>query len=423
MAEDDLVHFVIEAVAGMKITMFKINRRGCGSAQYPPKAMLSLLIYCYANGLFSSRRIERATYRDVAVRYLMANTHPDHDTIAKFRRENFDAVAQAFVEVLKLAKEMQLLKVGTVSIDGTHIKANASKDRNVRYDRACQLEKQLELDVKELLEKSEEADENDEDGQSLPKQISKREKLREKMKQAREQIEHRDKQRLADAQKDYENKLKQREIKPCGGKPPAPPDEQPDAKQQINLTDADSKLMRKTKRSPCVQAYNAQATVEVDSMLIVSQHVTTCASDKNELIPSLKKVPEAIGKPTNVLADTGYSKAATFDELEDEYNLIVAVNSQYSHEQRKYDWRPLEQINKPGRVVKDPRLVKMQKKLESDEGKALYALRKQTVEPVFGIIKSAMGFGQFLMRGIEKVTGEWSLVCLAYNFKRLNNLI
>jgi transposase len=141
--EDDLIHFVIQAVEGLKLNAFKVNVKGSGSAQYPPHMVLSLLIYCYASGVFSSRRIERATYRDIAVRYLTADTHPDHDTIAKFRRENFDAVASCFVHVLELARELKLLKVGTVSVDGTTLKANASKNRNVRYDRAGELVQQL----------------------------------------------------------------------------------------------------------------------------------------------------------------------------------------------------------------------------------------------------------------------------------------
>ena len=143
--EDDFVHFVIQAVEGMNLRSFKVNVKGSGSAQYPPHMMMSLLIYCYANGVFSSRRIERATYRDIAVRYLTGDTHPDHDTICTFRRENFDAVARCFVHVLELARELKLLKVGTVSVDGTTIKASASKNRNVRYDRAGELVEQLEL--------------------------------------------------------------------------------------------------------------------------------------------------------------------------------------------------------------------------------------------------------------------------------------
>ena len=188
--EDDMVHFVIEAVSGMNLPGLKVNHRGSGSEQFPPKMMLQLLIYCYANSVFSSRRIERATYRDVAVRFLTADTHPDHDTICTFRRENFEAVSEAFLQVLQLARSLGLLKVGAVSVDGTHIRANASKDKNVRYDRAGELEEQLKLDIAELLAQADQADRQEkDDGQSLPNEIARRERLLEKMQQARQDLE------------------------------------------------------------------------------------------------------------------------------------------------------------------------------------------------------------------------------------------
>ena len=177
--EDDLVHFVIEAVDSMRLPSMGVNRRGTGSEQYPPRMMLQLLVYCYANGMFSSRRIERATYRDIAVRYLTGDTHPDHDTICTFRRQNGQVVREAFVEVLRLASEMKLLKLGTVSVDGTHIRAHASKHKSVRYDRAGALERQLRADVEQLLRKAEQQDRQEEvDGQSLPQEIGRRERLR-----------------------------------------------------------------------------------------------------------------------------------------------------------------------------------------------------------------------------------------------------
>src|SRR4030042_6918422 len=184
--EDDMVHFIIESVEGMKLQRLKVNERGTGSRQYPPGSMIELLIYCYANGIFSSRRIERATYRDIAVRYLTADTHPEHDTIATFRREDFDAVAECFVGVLEMAKAMKLLKVGTVSVDGTKVKANAGKYKNISYERAGQIREQLEIEVTELLKKAEEADSREqEDGQSLLKEIAHRENLSQKMEAAR----------------------------------------------------------------------------------------------------------------------------------------------------------------------------------------------------------------------------------------------
>jgi len=424
VAEDDLVHFVIEAVGQMSLPTLKVNRRGTGSAQFPPRTMLALLIYCYANGIFSSRRIERATWRDVAVRYLMADHHPDHDTICKFRRENLPAVRQAFVELLHLARALGLLKVGTISIDGTKIAANASKDRNVRYDRACELEAELTAAIEPLLAKAEQADRGDEedpsgDGQTLPERIDRLSKLREHIRQAREQMEQQAKTQAEAKQAGHAAKQAEYDRKQGHkGSPPKPPARTPKAKAQMNLTDGDSRLMRQSRRSPYVQGYNAQAAVDADgSMLILAGHVTQSASDANQLIPSIKAVSDNLEPPTAVLADSGYAKAETFEKLEQEVDLYVAVGREGN--QRKYDYRPRSVTDKPVKPVKDPRLVKMREKLQTDEGRERYGKRKQTVEPVFGIIKSVMGFTRFLLRGVDKVDGEWSLVALAYNFKRL----
>jgi transposase len=175
---DDMVHFVLEAVEQVPLDRFRVNRRGSGSKQYHPRMMLALLIYSYANGVFGSRRIEAATYRDIAVRYLCADTHPDHDTICKFRRENVAAISASFVQVLQLARELKLLKVGTISVDGTKVDANASKHRNVRYDRAGDLIEQLEADIAALLDQAEEADCSERElGQQLPEELARRETL------------------------------------------------------------------------------------------------------------------------------------------------------------------------------------------------------------------------------------------------------
>lgn len=419
---DDMVHFVIEAIEGMNLPSLHINRRGSGSKQYPPKMMLALLVYCYANGVFSSRRIERATHRDVAVRYLSGNTHPDHDTICKFRRENFDAIGEAFLQILQLARQVGVLKLGTVSVDGTHIRANASKDRNVRYDRACELEEQLRADIADLLGKAEQADASDSnDGQRLPEEITRRERLRQRMQEARETLEEQARARARSEQAAYEQKLVKREEGKRKGKAPKPPDDTPSDHGQTNLTDADSRLMRKSRREAYTQSYNAQAVVDADgSMLIVGGHVTNCASDANELIPALASVDASLGVIEAVLADSGYVNIDAMEELDtlgiDGY---VAVSRLENHDRRKYDYRPRSATEKPGRVVKDPRLTAMREKLRTDEGRQIYAKRKQTVEPVFGIIKSVMGCRQFLLRGLAKVSGEWSLLSLAYNIKRI----
>jgi hypothetical protein len=323
-----------------------------------------------------------------------------------------------------LARAMGVLKVGTVSVDGTHIKANASKDQNVRYDRAGELDQQLQQDIKDLLEEAERSDQReDDDGQSIPQEIARRERLREKMRQARHELEQRAQSRAAAERGDYEKKLAERE-KRTGkrqGPEPKPPKDSPDDHEQINLTDADSRLMRKSKREGYTQSYNAQAAVDGDgSQLILSDHVSTCASDANELEPAVREVPESVGQASAVLADTGYVNTDAFERLEkDGLELYVSVSRNESQSARRYDYRPKSVTERPPKTVKDPRLSAMQEKLRSEAGRALYALRKQTVEPVFGIIKSVLGFRQFLLRGFEKVSGEWDLVCLAYNVKRL----
>lgn len=425
--EDDMVHFIIESVEGMKLQRFKVNERGTGSRQYPPEIMLELLIYCYANGIFSSRRIERATYRDIAVRYLTADTHPDHDTIATFRRENFEAVAECFVGVLELARALKLLKVGTVSVDGTKVKANASKYKNVSYERAGQIHKQLEIEVMELLKKAEEADSREQDGgQSLPKEIARREKLRQKMEAARREIEERGRARAEAERAEYERKVAARENRQgkSKGKQIKPPEEQPKGTEQVNVVDKDSRLMRKNKRSGYEQCYNAQAVVDADgAQLVLGARITQCASDSNELEEDVRAVPESVGKVERVLADSGYVNEKQVEDLEsDHIEVYMATGAESKQCRRKYDYRPEKAAKREARTVKAQWLKRMKSKLETETGRALYARRKQTVEPVFGIIKQCIGFRQFLLRGVEKVTGEWRLVTMAYNFKRLWNL-
>jgi len=246
--EDDLAHFVIEAVERVGMSAFKVNHRGTGSAQYHPRMMLALLIYCYANGIFSSRRIERATHRDIGVRFVAANHHPDHDTIATFRRENFAAVGESFLQVLLLAKELKLVKVGVVSVDGTKLDANGSKHRSVRYDRAGALIDQLKLEISELMARAEALDGGgEEDPQALPKEIARREALRDQLDAARRRLESQAKVRAEAERADYEAKVAAREARKgrAKGKHPKPPDDRPRPEEQSNLSDPDSRLMPK----------------------------------------------------------------------------------------------------------------------------------------------------------------------------------
>ena len=421
VGEDDLVHFVIQAVERLPLTTFALNHKGSGDEQYSPHTLLALLIYCYANGVFSSRRIERATYRDVAVRYLTGDTHPDHDTICAFRRNNLEAIATAFVNVLELAKELQLLSLGVVSLDGTHLKANASKDKNVTYQRAGELRTQLRQDVQALLQQAESADRQDQDPQRLPKEIARREKLLQKMDLACARLEARAQARAAAERAEYERKVAGRQQRGGAGRPPEPPPATPRPDEQINLTDPDARLMRKNKREGYTQSYNAQAVVDTASRLIVGQCLSDNPSDAGQMEPDLQSIPAVLGQPTTVLADCGFLDKEVFARLGPTLDLYVSVQREDANAERRYDYRPPAKLP-PVKKIVDPMLLAMAAKLKTPDGKKMYRQRASTVEPVFGIIKAALGFRQFLLRGTQKVAGEWSLVCLAYNFKRLQAL-
>ena len=331
------------------------------------------------------------------------------------------------MDVLELARELKLLRLGAVSLDGTHIKASASKDKNVTYERARQLREQLRLDVDQLLQQAEQADAQDQDPQKLPREIARREKLLAKMDAACAQLEERAKVRAEQERAEYEGKLaarQQREGSAKGPKP-KPPQAAPAPDDQINLTDADARLMRKNKREGYTQSYNAQAVVDAEgSQLIVGQRVSTCASDAGEMEADLQSIPSTLGQPVIALADCGYMDHGVFEHLAQTrpgLDLYVSVHREDAHAERRYDYRPPDKI-KPPKKITDPVLVAMAEKLRTEEGRKLYRRRACTVEPVFGIIKAAMGFRQFLLRGVPKVTGEWNLVCLAYNLRRLHVL-
>jgi transposase len=421
--EDDLAHFIVEAVERVRIGAFKVNWAGTGKAQYHPRVMLALLIYSYANGLFSSRRIERATHRDVGVRFVAADQHPDHDTIATFRRENGDAIAAAFAEVLLLARELGLMTLGMVSIDGSKIDANASKIRSVRYDRAQALRAQLEADIAGLLAQAEAADAEDApDPQALPDEIARRQALRDKLDAACARLEAEAKARAEEERPAYEEKKARHEARNGAGRPPKEPDDTPPPAAQSNLTDPDSALMRKSKRHEYRQSYNAQAVVDADgSQLVLGADVSRNASDAPTFEAAIDALCAAVGQPSTVLADTGFAQEAAVKSLEARgIEALVAVSR--SENERRYDFRPPRANAKPPPEIRAEWRKTMKAKLQTDEARAKYKRRKCTVEPVFGIIKNVLGFTRFHLRGIENVKVEWLLVTLAYNCKRLVNL-
>jgi transposase len=421
--EDDLAHFIVEAVERVCIGSFKVNWQGSGKAQYHPRLMLALLIYCYANGIFSSRRIERASHRDVAVRFVAADQHPDHDTIATFRRQNPAAIAAAFAQVLILAKELGLLQLGMVSIDGSKIDANASKLRSVRYDRAKALRARLEKDIAELLAKAEAADAEDApDPQALPEEIARREALKAKLDAACARLEAEAKLRAEEQRPAYEEKKRAHEARNGQGRPPKEPGDTPPPDVQSNLTDPDSALMRKSKRHEYRQAYNAQVVVDADgSQLVLLADVSQNASDAPGFEATIETLCAELGQPTTVLGDSGFAQEAAVQNLEARgIEVLVAVSRPEG--ERRYDFRPPQPKSKPPPEIKAGWRKTMKAKLQTDEAKAKYRRRKCTVEPVFGIIKNVLGFTRFHLRGIDNVKAEWLLVTLAYNCKRLVNL-
>lgn len=429
VAPDHMVHFVMDAVDALDLGKAKVNHRGTGDAQYPPSLMLGLLVYCYATGTFSSRRIETLTYENVAVRLLCADTHPDHDSICKFRRENKELLEESFHQVLELAAHSKVLKVGdiTVAVDGTKILANASKHSAVSHGHAVEKLKEAQEQIAELLAKAEDADSTPlEDGLSIPEEIQRREKRMAKLREAKEQMEMRAKERLKEELAEHAAKLEERarKQKRTGRKPagrePEPPQEGPKDKDQYNFTDPESRIMKH--RGGFEQAYNAQAAVETGTMLVVGKQVTNAPNDKQQMAPVVAAISPVVGSVANVLVDSGYYSEAAVVEVQTSGHkpAVYAATKRHKHGRTVADLEKKEDPPPPEKGA--PAVEVMEHRLATQEGRELYRLRKQTVEPVFGIIKQALGFRRFSMRGMEKTQLEWTLVTMAYNLKRLFNL-
>src|SRR5271169_3557670 len=404
LPERHLARFVVEVIDGLDLSAMVKGYRGSGSASYHPALLLGLLVYGYATGVFSSRKLERATYDSVAFRFIAANDHPDHDTIATFRRRFLKDIEGLFVRVLELAREMGMLKLGTVALDGTKIHANASRHSALSYEHAGKIAAQLKAEVADLMAREEAADQADiPDGMSIPEELARREERLAKLAEARAKLEARAKERFEREMAEHRAKQAAREAKveetgkKPGGKPPVPPVEGPQPKDQINLTDEDSRIMP-VAGGGFEQCYNAQAVVAAESLLVLATEVVQAPNDKQQIEPMLGKIgalPNQLGKPETLLADSGYFSAANVTACE-AANIAPLI---------AMGWQPHQEA--------------MAHCLLTPTGKKLYALRKQTPEPVFGIIKSVMGFRQFLLRGLDNVRGEWNLVTMAWNIKRM----
>ena len=427
LPESHLARYVVEVVEGLDLSKLESVYAGKGSDAYHPATLLSLLIYGYATGTFSSRKIERATYDSLAFRYIACNRHPDHDTLATFRTRFGKEFESAFVQVLQVARENQLSRFGTVSLDGTKIHANASRHSALSYGHAEKIEAQLKAEVQEMLKLAEAADQSDlPDGVSLPDEIKRREDRLAAIAEAKTKIEARAKERLEREQAEYQAKLDKREAKEKangkkpGGKPPKPPQVGPRPDDQINLTDEESRIM-KVAGGGFEQCYNAQALVDSESMLVMAPHVTQAGNDKEQVVPMLAKLqalPEELNQPEKFLADSGYFSEKNVEACEAaRIEPLIAVGRDAHHRH----WR--ERFEEPAASSEPTSPVdKMKHRLKTKAGRAAYGQRKQTVEPVFGIIKSVMGFRQFLLRGLANVQNEWTLVCLAWNLKRMATL-
>jgi len=422
--EDHLARFVVEVIDQLDLSNLTRQYAGHGSKAYHPGTLLAILVYGYATGVFSSRRLERATYDSVAFRYIAANNHPDHDTLASFRRRFLDELASLFVQVLEMAREMKLLKLGTVCLDGTKIHANASRHSALSHGHIEKLEVQLKAEVQELLALAEQADQDDiPDGVSLPEEIKRREDRLKLMAEAKAKIAARAAEHDAQEKAEYEQKIARRAAreqdtgrKP-GGKPPKPPVAGAREDDQINLTDEESRIMP-VGGGGFEQAYNAQAAVDASTMLVVATGVTQAPNDKEQVEPmleTLKAQTTALGAVERMIADTGFCSEKNIKVCEAAHiEPLIAVARDEHHP----GWRERHSEPSPLPAAATP-MQAMAHKLKTKAGRAAYALRKQTVEPVFGIIKSVMGFRQFSLRGLKKVSGEWTLVCLAWNVKRM----
>lgn len=422
LPERHLARFVVEVVDQLDLSEMVKAYRGSGSASYHPGMLLSLLIYGYATKVFSSRAIERATYDSVAFRFIAGNEHPDHDTIATFRKRFLPQIEGLFVEVLRLARTLGMLKLGTVALDGTKVHANASRHSALSWGHAKKLEKRLKREVQQLLKLAEQADAaNIPDGMSIPEELARREARLAAIAEAKQKIEARVRER---EQAEYEAKLEARaeQEKRTGkkllGRPPEPPSGQVEDKEQINLTDEDSRIMP-VAGGGFDQCYNAQAAVAAESLLIVAHDVAQAANDKKQVVPIVEKLralPQELGRVEDLLADSGYLSEANVEHcVAADIEPLIALGRERHHAGWRKRFAPAPKAPPASATA----MQKMGHRLKTPQGKKLYALRKQTPEPVFGIIKSAMGFRQFLLRGLDDVKGEWNLVAMSWNIRRM----
>ncbi len=424
---DHLARFIARVVLMLDLSAIYAQYAPVGGEAYAPELLLGLLFYGYATGKFSSRKIEKATYESIPFRFLAGGWHPDHDTIANFRKTFLPEITNLFAQVLVIAHELGVLKLGTISVDGSKVHADASKSHAVSYGRLLQIERRLSTEVEELIALGETAEEEGPpEGMDLGFEIALREERLLNLEQAKAVLEARAEERHELEKAEYEAKLREREEKANrtgrkpGGRPPQPPKAGPRDKDQYNFTDPDSRIMKNSNNKGFDQHYNVQVAVEQECRLIVGNTLSNHASDREEAIPTVDAIPAQIGKPQAAALDNGYWSPTNVEELLERSIAPYIATGRDSHHQ---SWRErFAQQPEPPAEDASP-IVQMAYKLRTDIGKRIYGLRKSTVEPVIGIIKETLGFRQFSLRGLLAAAGEWGLVCLAYNLKRIHIMV
>ena len=406
LPKNHIVHFIIDAVETVSPKVsFHLNKRGSGSKQFNPEMMMELLIYSYCTKRFSSYAIEKATYTDIPTMYITAMEHPDHNTINNFRKNNREAFKKVFTQLLLLAQTTGLMKkIGTISVDGTKIHANASKHKAVSYKYAKEQIEKYEKEVDEILKEAEKID-NTQNYVNLPEEIAVRKKRISILKNAVKQME--------ETQKEMIQK-----------KMPKEPENKVDDKAQVNFTDSESRIMKFGNSNNFEQSYNLQAAVDTDSKMIVGTYPTQKCNDKAELKNCVESVPEELEKEENVFvcADTGYFSSSLIEKTEKEHpdvKVICATEREPHGKTVKQIFEKLPEKLPEEKSGETMSKEKMRTRLKTQEGQKIYSKRKTTVEPVFGIIKRVMGFRQFLMRGLENIGIEWDLVTISYNISRM----
>jgi transposase len=433
LPDGHLARFLVDVVAALDLSAIYASyaeKDGRGQAAYAPEVMVRLLLYGYATGICSSRKIQTRTFEDVAFRYLSGDQHPDHATIAEFRKRHLDALSGLFTQALLLCSEAGLVKLGHVSIDGTKIRANASKHKAMSYKHMNETEARLKQEIDALLKQAEDIDAaedaqygKDRRGDELPDELQRRESRLKKIGEAKAALEQEAKEKAAQQRAEVEQKLaeraeeEQRTGKKKGGRKSELPDPElalPDDKAQRNFTDAESRIMPDgANKGSFVQAYNAQIAVDSASQVIVAAEVTQQTNDKKQLLPMIARIAVNLEqKPEKVSADTGYfSEANVTDESVKDVDLYVATG-------RDKHGEVVESSSDPPLAGASPKEA-MRKKLRTEAGRAVYKMRKAIVEPVFGQIKEQRGFRRFSLRGKENVSREWKLVCAVSNLLKL----